>query len=72
MKNVNIPEIHGERTVLTIDCDAYNHFGSLLPKSLNPNDDPPLKLIHATQRIIVPNTTEFGLEAAKLLSSRVN
>ena len=68
-----MPDIHGDKTVLTIAYDASSHLG--FPSeliSLSPKEEPPLKLIQATQRIIVPRTTEFGLDAAKLLSSSVN
>jgi len=68
VKKEVIPAAHGATIVLTIAREALVHpsFGSVSPR-----DEPPLKNIQPTQRIIVPSTMLFGLDAEKPRSLNV-
>lgn len=68
VKKEVIPAVEGAIMVLTIAKDALVQPSA---GSLSPRDEPPLKNIHPTQRIIVPRTMLFGLDAEKPLSLNV-
>ena len=61
--NTVIPATDGEIIVFIIARDAETPASPTDPKL-----EPPLNIIHPTQRIIVPKTTECGLEGANALS----
>lgn len=68
VKKEVIPAVEGAMMVFTIAREALVHpsFGSVSPR-----EDPPLKNIQPTQRIMVPRTILFGLDAEKPLSLNV-
>jgi len=68
VKKEVIPAAEGAMMVLTIAREALVQPSS---GSVRPRDEPPLKNIQPTQRIMVPRTILFGLEAEKPLSYKV-
>jgi hypothetical protein len=68
VKKEVIPAAEGAMMVFVIAREALVHPSVGLE---SPRDEPPLKNIQPTQRIIVPRTILFGLDAEKPLSLNV-